>query len=470
MQDLAPHRGDIYFHFGSALLLVEEFDAAIKQLSQACQMLPNQVAPLFRLADAFEAVNSISDVATLIDFALKQFPEHPEVLYRAANFYRETGQLPQARELTSQCIEFSQDPLLTSYAWLLKLNLGDLTKTQVAKSPLVSILDNDDKNTKPNTQLQMIAHFALGRYFELMKKPEQAFEHWKIANEKQYSFCDHQVEDLIPLFEAIKTNTPKQMQNETESASFTPIFILGLPRTGSTLLEQMLCRHSDVTSLGEQALIANQVSNFISYHTKRSFPLFLNELTSPNGKQLRQQAAKLYESSIRKRQLNTPFVIDKLPANFQSVGLIKVIFPQAKIIHLSRNFKDTALSIFKNHFAANEPYMCDLKELSSYHSLYKQLMHHWHNSYPNTILELGYEDLVSTPRLSIEKALEYCGLKSQSSCWKSSIQKQTPDAMRIVKTLSSAQVMAPIHQRGVGRHSDYADLLKQNGLGEKNAD
>lgn len=468
LQTLAPTRGDICYYFGSALLDVEEFDAAIQQLSKACQLLPAQHEPLFRLADAFEAVNSFSDVETVVSFALKQFPEHPEVIYRAANFYKEIGRLNKADILAAECIAHSRDMLLSSYAWLLRLNLGQLQDITSAYDALCEInakIPNIANNAQNGKALKMITHYALGRFFEIQKNTTEAFNHWQVANQLQLSMCDYEVKDLIPLFEAIKSNSTTCSANSSRTTSFTPIFILGLPRTGSTLLEQSLCRHSDVSSLGEQAIIANQVVKLIAHQTQQPYPLFMQVLNSEKGRAVSQQAATLYENAVKKRQLNTPFVIDKLPANFQSIGLIKSVFPQAKIIHLSRDFADTGLSIFKNHFAANEPYLCDLVELSTYNRLYKNLMQHWREIYKDEIFEISYENIVTDPQLAIEQVLKYCGLSHQPACWqKDKDEQDIHKTLSMVKTLSSAQVTEPIHQRAIGQFSAYAADLEKSGL------
>ncbi|MFT5712835.1 MAG: tetratricopeptide (TPR) repeat protein [Glaciecola sp.] len=479
LQKLDPKRGDVCFYFGSALLSVEEFDAAIEQLSLACQLLPTHHEPLFKLADAFETVNSVTDVETVIKFALAQFPQHSEVFYRAANFYREVGQLSKADKLASECIVYSNDKLLSSYAWLLKLNLGQMQDNTDAYDALSAInnitlavahiSDNvPDTHSDSATEktLKMIVNYALGRYFELVNNTELAFRHWKIANLLQLSMCDYRVDDLSALFAAIKANSNKPKPDSgIKTSGFTPIFILGLPRTGSTLLEQLLCQHSDVSSLGEQTIIANQVANFAAHHAQQPYPYFMPDFSNPKGQEMCQQAANIYERAVKKRQLNTSFVIDKLPANFQSVGLIKSIFPHAKIIHLTRQFADTGLSIFKNHFAANEPYLCDLEELSAYHQLHCNLMQHWHKIYPNEIFEIAYETVVRQPQAAMQEVLTFCGLSHQQQCWQNNKDDSDKDkAVRMIKTLSSAQVTEPIHQRAIGQHSKYAAYLKQNGL------
>lgn len=158
-------------------------------------------------------------------------------------------------------------------------------------------------------------------------------------------------------------------------------------------------------------------------------------------------------------------MIDKLPANFQSIGFIKVLFPHAKIIHLTRNFADTGLSIFKNHFAANEPYLCDLKELSTYQQLHSHLMQHWQQIYQHGIFEISYETLVGQPRLSIERVLRFCGLSQQQQCWHNENDGQDRQKLgTMVKTLSSIQVTEPLHQRAIGQHNKYAAYLRENGL------
>lgn len=481
----APTRGDVCFHFGASLLLVEEFDGAIEQLSLACQMLPHEKEPLFKLLDAFEAVNSLSDVQTVIEFMLAQFPNQAEVLYRAANFYRESANLAKADDLALQTIALSNKPLLTSYAWLLRLNLGRMDTSQNIEMALLAILNNN-----ANEQVRMVTHYALGRYYELAGNTALAFAHWKKANTLQFSLCDYSSADIATLFEAIKHSTVKngrdQKRNEQNNATeqstirssnnesinnrFTPIFIIGLPRTGSTLLEQALCKHTDVSSLGEEAIIGGQVAHYISHHTQQAYPFFMPTLNDEKGQALCQNAAHIYQVALSKRQLSTPFVIDKLPANFQSIGLIKALFPDARIIHITRHFEDTALSIYKNHFAVNEPYLCDLAELSTYNALYLNLMQHWHDIYPKQILEISYESLVEQHEVSMKKVLAYCGLSAQANCWQSNkgeidssmLPRSVPS--RLVKTLSSAQVTKPVYKGAVGSHIPYATMLKDNGL------
>jgi tetratricopeptide (TPR) repeat protein len=463
----APERGDVHYEFGIALLLVDEFDAAIERLTQACQLLPQQHEALFALADAFEAVNSINDVDTVITFALSQFSERPEVLYRAANYYRELGQLAKADELAKQCLIKSKDTLLQSYLWLLRLNIGQIDYLEDAHNALLKILDKAKKfgeRQADTDEIEMISNYALGRFFELDHKPEHAFDCWRKANALQFLMCDYKVDSIKALFDEIKSNSSIRNTTTNKANSFTPIFILGLPRTGSTLLEQRLSKHTEVKTLGEQPIIANQVVPFLSHHTNSPYPMFMSELGEQKNQLLCEKAASIYEKALSKRQLNSAFVIDKLPANFQSIGLIMTIFPHAKIIHIKRDFADVGLSIFKNHFAANEPYLCNLDALSTYNAMYDDLMQHWHALYPGKILDIQYEDLVNSQKASMHDALDFCGLEGQQACWGKGT--ATTESKTMVNTLSSAQVIQAIYKEGAGRHSRYAGYLAKCGLNE----
>jgi len=131
---------------------------------------------------------------------------------------------------------------------------------------------------------------------------------------------------------------------------------------------------------------------------------------------------------------NAKFIIDKMPANYQSIGLIKQILPQAKIIHIRRDVKDVSWSIFTNHFAANEPYFCSLDEIAQYHTIYQQVMSHWQNVLPDFVHHVNYEDLVKNPSTVLTDILAFCGLDFKSACLDFS------DKERYISTLSDVQL------------------------------
>jgi hypothetical protein len=197
-----------------------------------------------------------------------------------------------------------------------------------------------------------------------------------------------------------------------EKENLMPIFIVGQPRSGSTLLEQMLCGHSDIKTAGELPFLAGDIAQGVNQITGQEFPLGCKKLTAEQCRSL----GKHYLNRMQEIAPKAKFIIDKMPANYQSIGLIKMLLPQAKIIHITRDVKDVSWSIFTNHFAANEPYFCSLEEITHYHQKYLEVMEHWQNVLPDFVHHISYEELVKKPSGVLAGILDFCGLNFQSAC------------------------------------------------------
>lgn len=229
----------------------------------------------------------------------------------------------------------------------------------------------------------------------------------------------------------------------------TPIFIVGMPRTGSTLLEQMLSSHTEIESAGEVSYIGQNVVLKIQQITGQAYPLGIESL---NKKQLK-KLGDGYLKQLQKHHPHARYIIDKLPANFQSIGLINKILPHAQIINLTRNPLATGLSIYRNYFAENEPYFCDLSEFSEYYLAYLELIFHWEKILAVQVTTIAYENLIATPKRHIKKILESCDLSWQNACldyYKSPKQ---------VLTLSATQVQQPLYESSLHNWKNYQQFL-----------
>jgi len=209
-----------------------------------------------------------------------------------------------------------------------------------------------------------------------------------------------------------------------------PIFIVGQPRSGSTLLEQMLIGHSDIATAGELPFLAGDIAQGVYQITGKHFPQGCKELTSKQCEVLGQH----YLKSIKNIAPSAKFVIDKMPANYQSIGLIKMILPKAKIIHITRDTVDVSWSIFKNFFSSPEPYFCSLTEIGQYHHCYKKVMSFWQQEIPEFIYGINYQDLVSDTEIELKKLLMFIGLDFQAQCLELNTQS------RYIGTLSDIQL------------------------------
>lgn len=237
---------------------------------------------------------------------------------------------------------------------------------------------------------------------------------------------------------------------EVDADAPRPIFIVGLPRTGTTLLERVLGRHAQVRNAGELDDLPLQLRWCADRFSKSFldagvFAAAVQADPALLGRRYLQHAAWRAEGR--------PVFTDKMPLNFLHVGFIARALPQARILHMRRNPMDSCFSNLKELFAEAYPYSYRLDELAAHYGRYRRLMAHWHEQYPGRVLDVDYEDLVQDPEAASRKVLEFCGLE-----W-------TPDLLRIeqgggtVTTASTVQVREPIHRRGVDAWRAYESQL-----------
>ena len=464
-----PKNGLLNYLTGQCYLHWQEFDQAIACFTLCCQVMPQHFDAIFALMESFESVNAHEDVATLNDYMLQQFPKQPEVLYKAAQYYSEIGKFADAVKVLNECIKECEKTtdhrLLQSYAYLLLCKVDK----DLPKERLITKLNKMVNADITNEHARMLCHYSLGEIYHSLENPNEAFTHWQAANQYQLSTASFRTQDLSGFFNDIKRChahlKPSAGDDAQSDDTFVPIFILGLPRTGSSLLDSLLSAHSQIQSMGEVTTLSNKLAAFLSNHYQQPYPAFMQDiitrLSAPNTQNVLAKCAQLYTNDVRKRQLTSQFVINKLPANFQSIGLIKTVFPNAKIIHLVRNFEDTALSVFRHHFSSSEPYFCDIAELSAYNAMYLDVMSFWQQIYGEQILTLRYEDLVSDTPRTIKSVLQYCGLAFEQACCYTTTAKNSKDDKPLVpiKTLSAVQVREPITTKPVGVSSQYRHLM-----------
>lgn len=236
--------------------------------------------------------------------------------------------------------------------------------------------------------------------------------------------------------------------SEMTSAS-TPIFVVGLPRTGTTLLDQLLGRHPDVACAGELRDF-NWSLRWIA--NLGGAPLLDERLVAAVAGGPVEGLGSRYLARTASRAGGKAFYTDKLPQNFMNIGWIAGSLPQARIVHLVRDPMDACFSNLKELFAAPYAYSYDQRETAGHFVRYRQLMSHWHQRFPGRILDVRYEELVSDPEGTVRRVAAHCGLDASATSG------ATP-ANQVVATASAMQVREPIHQRGIGAWSRYAGQL-----------
>ena len=236
---------------------------------------------------------------------------------------------------------------------------------------------------------------------------------------------------------------PRETRGTTPPSGDAPVFVCGMFRSGSTLVEQILSRHSAVTAGGELEIIPAMAAAMQPYP---------QTLAHADADAMASLAAQ-YLAQAPGLHPGTRILTDKRPDNFLHIGLIKRMFPKARIVHTVRSPLDIMLSVYFLYFDDSITYGHDLGHIAHYISQYRRLMTHWRSVYPGDIFDISYDDLVHSPKSTIAGLLEFCGLD-----WEDAVLR-SPETVSTVRTASVWQVRQPLHQRSSGRWRNYAGQL-----------
>lgn len=387
---------------GNILLEQGQYDAAINSFKQAIAIDDQQVDPHNNIAWAYRALGEK-------ELAIRHFSK--------------------AYQLDSSATEALSGVLL-------------LKKFDNPNSPEVQAGLQGLQNPQLPLEKGVELSFALGKALEDCKDYQQAFKCFKQANTlwRQTLTYDPKAEEHF--FEQLKSSYSERHQSSPTAGTtpkVTPIFVLGMPRSSTSLVEQILASHSQVTGAGELGILGNLLKEGRHFNWQT---------------ELRNEIRQAYLSGIEARAEGAPYVVDKMPQNFRYIGVILQAIPEAKIIHCQRDPRDNCLSLFKHHFPmASHPYAYNEQELVHYYGLYKGLMQHWNDVAGDKLLNLPYETLIQDFDQQLARLLDYVGLEFEASC------KNFQHTKRAIRTASSDQVRRGLYQSGKGQWQNYQQEL-----------
>jgi len=300
-------------------------------------------------------------------------------------------------------------------------------------------------------------YFGLGAVYDFFERYDEAFANYSVANISKGAFFDAEKHEAY-ITDIIRTFSPELFSkygNRDLNNSTQTVFIVGMPRSGTTLVEQVIAAHSDVYAAGELNLIttiAKQLNMTIEQDQAHS--MTIENSTAESLKKLSQ----FYLNDINNHALNNDYknplrITDKMPINFIYLGLIALLFPNAKIIHCRRNPLDVSLSCYFQNFSANHSYSYDLKNIAFFYQQYERLMAHWQQVLPVEIHTVDYEEMIADTEASSKKLVEYINLDWQDSCL------EFYKTKRQVSTASLVQVRKNIYQSSVNRWQHYDKYL-----------
>jgi tetratricopeptide (TPR) repeat protein len=354
---------------------------------------------------------------------------------------REIGRLDEAYDALSSSVQI--DPLSA----VALFNLG-LIRRVTRESPALPLFERAEASIDSFTKQDRVhAHYLLGKVRADLDEHDEAFRHFQAGASCKRSLIQYDEPAMFAFFDRGLRTTALDFAAGRPSAnqSEIPIFVLGMPRSGSTLIEQILASHPLVTSVGETDALARVMSKF-AVGTPVDFSRIADD-------ELAQVSAD-YLADITRQAPDASRIIDKMPFNFLNLGLIQLALPRAHVIHTYRNPLDTCVSAFSSLFARGHEYSYDLRELGRVYRKYHELMAHWRCVLPpQSFLDVRYEDVVEDLEGQARRILEHCELP-----WDDRV-LSFYEGRRIVKTASAAQVRNPIYRRSVGRWRVYEKHL-----------
>lgn len=421
---------------------------ALEFAQAALRVCPEEADGHALLGDAHAALGNSVSAARAFEQALVIDAENIGAIVSSGQLLLELGHLDEAEAKFNRALSIDEDSVLAKTALV---QARKVTEDDSVFDELITLADGLEDMFELKA---MGIHFALGKGFDDRKEYARAFEHYAAGckikrrhvsyNREAYS---HYVARIKQFFTRERL---KQMRGET-CLDDTPIFVLGMPRSGTTLTEQIIASHPMVFGAGELHDLLRISSRPNDWETA-GFPTVFSGF---NVEQLR-AAGQKYIDGLKRRAPEARHITDKMPANFHLVGLIHLILPNAKIVHIRRSPIDTCLSNFTRHFAHNsQPQSYDLRDIGFHYRQYHDLMSHWRNVLPDDAwYELDYERLVDDTENEAKALISYCNLEWDERCL------EFHKTKRGIKTASVTQVRQPIYKTSVERWRTYESHLE----------
>ena len=294
-------------------------------------------------------------------------------------------------------------------------------------------------------------YFALGKAYEVKKDFDKSFKNYYEGNKVKKGLIKYSSDDTTDNTKRILNFFNEeniQKLSKSSAGDRDPIFVLGMPRSGSTLIDQIISSHSKVDGTQELPNII-KIASELNTNNQNNYPEVLKELDDSKLSNL----GKDYLSETAWARDSAPFFIDKMPNNFIHIGLIKTILPNAKIIDTRRDPMDTCFSCFKQFFARGQLFTYSLEDLGNYYTDYIKAMNHWHKVYGNDIYTIHYDNVINETEETIRKLIDYCELPFEKECL------EFYNSSRPVKTPSAEQVRQPIYKSGLNYWKNYEKNL-----------
>ncbi len=451
--DLDPEHKEAHSNLGWALKSVGDLEGALFHCERAVKLYPGNPNANNNLGTVLQEIGRIDEAVISYIKAVRGNWANAEFHSNLGSAFQALGKLKEAR--ISYRIALRKSPDKTH----IRRYLADITKHKKYTND-VKLMERMAAKPDPNVNRSKHLFYALAKTHEDLGNYEKSFSYLLKGNSLHRSTIKFDNSNHNEFVDRIIRSFPRGSVDIGGTLGGDTIFILGMPRSGTTLIEQILASHQEVCPAGEINNFNRHISGALKSLSRESKEYPEGFLSLPE--KALQRLGYNYLNSLREKMGAASYITNKMPGNFHYIGLILAVLPGARIIHSTRNPVDTCLSCFQKLFTGSQDFTYDLTELGVYYCSYQRLMRHWREVFPGRILDVRYEDVVADQEGQSRRMLDYCGLDWDPACL--SFYK----TKRSVSTASAAQVRKPIYTNSVERWKRFepqlAPLIKALGL------
>ena len=442
-----PDYADAHNNLGAALFALGRIHDAVIHYERALGLNPDHASAHNNLGAALAAQGKIDEAIRHHERALAINPRHAEAHNRLGNIFKDQGKIDDATERYRRTLAIRPDHAEAHY------NLAETKIFRNGDTDLAALEALAGRDDLPANKALYI-HFALAKALEDCGDYVRAFEHWRKGNDLKREQIDYDEKSAIELFQRLRGVFDGGLFDRSRGEgdpSSAPIFVLGMPRSGSTLIEQILASHPQIHGAGELNDLDAAVSSVLGTGGRPApYPECIPSLDGATLRRIGQAYLSRLLSRLPSCTDGKVRIVDKLPGNFVHIGLIRLILPNARIIHTVRDPLDTCVSCYSKLFTSGQSFSYDLAELGRYYRGYREVMTHWQSVLPPEALrDVVYEDVVDDLEGQARRMIDYCGLPWDDRCL--SFDKTS----RTVKTASAVQVRKPLFRSSVQRWRKY---------------
>lgn len=469
---LAPSRGEAWLTLGAVLAQMKRHKEAVDAFNQALTLDDNNPEHLSYKAYSMVSLGQAQQALAVAQEALPLASDHPQALLRLSSIFQYCDCFDLYLQASQRSAELSPDNVvgLSNYSEALRF-VGRYEEAENVIEQLLQVAPLDSEALYALSQIRKVSNtdnhisamedalaqisdwrgrmklcYGLGKEYEDICEPNKAFAYFSEGAQLRKRHSNYDVQSDINTLETIAQHYSGTAFSDFSEGygSEEPIFVLGLPRSGTTLVERILGSHSDVFDAGELKSFSIELIKQVQVlHIGKS--LNKQDMVAASLQLNWHALGKAYIDSSRPRTGHTPRFVDKMPQNYLYVGLIAQALPKAKIVLLERNPMDACYAMFKTLFAQAYPFTYSQEDLGRYYQTWRQLMDHWKAVLPGRIHTVRYEELVMDTENQARKLLEFCGLQWQEPC----LDFHTRGGG--VSTASASQVRQPIYTTSINK-------------------